>query len=164
MPDKDERVADVPEALVTNPSTLPPEAPISDIVRLLRARPESRMVYVVDGDGRLVGTVSWRCVLRVTKARVGARMPGVWSLVNLLRNLKPETARDLMRESTPVRPDTPVRDALLLMGETQQNDLPVVDEAGRLVGELNGMHIMEMALRVFEKTEAELARSRDPPS
>lgn len=160
MPAREETVADVPEALVAETSRVPPDAPISRVIELLRARPESRMVYVVDAADRLVGTVSWRCVLRVTRARMGARPPGFWSLVTLLRDLGPEKAQDLMRPPTPVRPETPLREALLLMGDTQQNDLPVVDAEGRLVGELNGMHIMDVALRVFRQTEADLARER----
>lgn len=109
-----------------------------------------------------MGTVSWRCVLRVTKARLGAREPGFWSLVKLLGDLGPEKAPDLMRPPSPVRVDTPLREALLLMGKSQQNDLPVVDAEGRLVGELNGMHIMDLAPRVLRQTEADLAKARHP--
>jgi len=160
LSDREETVGDVPETLSVTATTTAPEASISEVIRLLKQNPRSRMVYVVDAKQRLLGTVSWRCVLRVAKARLGARKPGVVSLVRLLRDLMPETARDLMRSPTPVHRETPIRDAFLLMEETKQNDLPIVDDQGRLVGELNGMHVMDVALRVFEQTEADLSRAR----
>lgn len=156
----EETIADLKEAFRADVGTVPPDAPISRVVELLLAHPESRAVHVVGTDGKLLGTVSWRSVLKATGARVGAREPGLFSLVRLLRDLAPETAGDLMRTPTPVHPATPVRDAILLMAQTQQNDLPVVDEGGRFLGEVNGRDVMTLALRVFRQTEADLEASR----
>ena len=155
----DQTVREVPEVVVRVPRTVRRADPISVAIESLLARPESRMVYVVE-DGKLVGTVSWRNVLKVTKARYGARSAGLVPLVQLFRDLKPERAEDIMREPTPVTLDTPLREVLVLMDETKQNDLPVVDEDGRLIGEVNGMHIMRLALAVFQQTEADLAAAR----
>lgn len=156
----DETVGDVEDSLVKVPTTISPDAPISEVIRLVRTDPESRMVYVVDDRRRLLGTISWRDILRVTKARMGARRPGVFALVRLFRDLMPETARQLMRAPTPVTKQTPLAQALLMMEETHQNDLPIVDDEKRIVGELNGMHIMDVALRVFRQTEQDIARER----
>ena len=159
-PAVDQTVREVPEVVVRALRTTSPTDPISVAIERLLSRPESRMVYVVESDARLVGTVSWRNVLKVTKARFGARSGGMLSLFELFRDLKPERVEDVMRAPTPVTLDTPLREVLVLMDETQQNDLPVVDEEGRLIGEVNGMHIMRLAFAVFQQTEADLARAR----
>lgn len=153
-------VQDAPELVVAAPSMARRGEPISRAVELLLARPESRMVYVVDDAGRLEGVVSWRDVLRVTKARFGTQGTGLFSLVELFRDLRPERVEQLMRRPTPVHLDTPMRKVMLLMHETHQNDLPIVDAEGRLVGEVNGSHIMRLALDVFRTTERDLDRAR----
>lgn len=51
---KEETVAHAPEALVWTPGRVSPDAPLSRVVEMLRARPESRMVNVLDPEGRLV--------------------------------------------------------------------------------------------------------------
>jgi CBS-domain-containing membrane protein len=158
--DREQRVRDLREAWVDAPRTVRPGDPISRAVEQLLAQPSSRMVYVVDAANKLVGVVSWRSVLKATNARMGARQPGIVSLVQLFRNLMPERVEDLMRRPAPLTEDMTVEQALLLMDETHQNDLPVVDAEGRLVGELNGMHIMRLALDVFRRGEEALERAR----
>lgn len=158
--ENEQLVRDVRDAWVERPNVARVGEPISRAIELLQANPESRMVYVVDAADVLVGVVSWRSVLQATKARLGAREPGIFSLVQHFRKLMPERVEQIMRRPSPIREDTPVTQALLLMDETHQNDLPIVDEQGKLVGELNGMHIMALALDVFRGSEKALARER----
>ncbi|HWG89457.1 MAG TPA: CBS domain-containing protein [Candidatus Thermoplasmatota archaeon] len=155
-----ETIGSFPGLLTRSPSTVRVGDSISSAIEKLVARPESRAVYVLDPQGKLVGVVSFRCILRVAKARYGSLSPGLFSLVRYFRDLQPETVEHLMRPATPVRADTPLKEALLLLEETKQNDLPVVDEEGKVVGELAGREVMALALEVFRKTEGDLARSR----
>lgn len=156
----EEFVRDFPSACLSAPGTVRVGDPLSKAIEKLVERPESRAVYVVDEAGKLQGVVSFRCLLRVMKARYGAKQPGLFSLVRYFSDLKPEKVEDLMRPAVPVRADTPLKEALLLLAETQQNDLPIVDLEGRITGELNGREIMNIALRVFRKTESDLEKSR----
>jgi CBS domain-containing protein len=47
-----------------------------------------------------------------------------------------------MRQAVTLKPSTTLRDALQKMEDFQMNNLPVVDEDGKLVGELSGLKIL----------------------
>ena len=153
-------VADLRDDLVERGSRIGPDAPISELIELLLARPQSRVVHVVDAEGKLLGTVSWRSVLRAAGARHGVRDERMFSLLRLFRELRHEHARDLMRPPTAVTLGETLRDVLLKMERFHENDLPLVDGERRLLGEVNGMRVMRLALETFRETEAALQGAR----
>lgn len=146
-------VGDLRAQIVVPGSRVAPDAPISRVIETLLDRPESRVAHVVDAAGRLLGTVSWRSVLRASGARMGVRDDGLFSLVRLFRELRHDRARDLMRPPTSVGLEDTLRDVLLRMERFHENDLPVVDAEGRFLGEVNGMRVMRIALETFRATE-----------
>lgn len=147
-------MADLRDSIVRPGSRVSPGAPISRVIEALLAQPESRVAHVVDADGKLLGTVSWRGVLKAAGARMGVRQEGFFSLVGLFRELDREHARDLMRAPVSVSMEETLREVLLKMEKFHENDLAIVDPEGRLLGEVNGMLLMRQALRTFESTEA----------
>lgn len=156
-------VAKLQDMLVEAGARVEPDAPISRVIEALLARPESRVAHVVDAEGKLHGTVSWRSVLKAAGARMGVRRDGVFSLVALLRELGHEHARDVMRGPVTVSMEDTLRDVLLKMEKFRENDLAVVDADGRLLGEVNGMRVMQLALETFRSTEAAVDRARGAP-
>jgi CIC family chloride channel protein len=109
----------VREALVADPRVLRADAPAREVAAVL-AKPHVEHVLVTDGD-RLVGSVS-------EEAIVAAVAEG--------RDLRELTAGDLADSGVPtVGPDTPLDEALVLMGETDLERVAVVEE-GRLLGVL----------------------------
>lgn len=156
-------VEEMRDVLVEPGSRIDPDAPISRVVEALLARPQSRVVHVVDADGKLLGTVSWRSVRRAAAARMGVRHEGFFSLVRLFRELKHERARDIMRAPAAVSMAETLRDVLLKMDKLQENDLPIVDAEGRFLGEVNGMRVLQLALDTFTTTEAALEQARRDP-
>ena len=109
----------VRNALVADPLVLPAGAPAREVAAVL-ARPQVEHVLVADGD-RLVGSVT-------AEAIVAAVAEG--------RDLRALTARDLADPDVPtVGPDTPLDEAILLMGETGLERIAVVED-GRLLGVL----------------------------
>lgn len=153
-------VAELRARLVEPGTTIEPDAPISRLIEALLARPESRAAHVVDADGKLLGTVSWRSVLKAASARLGVRDDRAFSLWRLFRELGHERARDVMRAPTAVFESEPLREVLLKMETHRENDLPVVDAEGRFRGEVNGMRVMRLALETFRDTEASTERAR----
>lgn len=156
-------VGDMRSSLVEAGSRVDPDAPISRVIETLIARPESRVVHVVDAEGKLLGTVSWRGVLKAAGARMGVRRDGLFSIVGLFRELSHEHARDVMRNPVTVSMEETLRDVLLKMEKFHENDLAIVDGEGRLVGEVNGMRVMAVALETFRSTEAAVERARREP-
>jgi CBS-domain-containing membrane protein len=156
-----EFVGDLEEAIGHDVHSVRKGDLISRALEQLVARPESRAVYVVDEQDKLVGVVSFRQLLRVINARKGVPGPGLFPLFANLRSLMPERVEEIMRPAERVHPDTPIREAFRILEEARQNDLPIVDAQGRIVGELNGMRVMRIGLRIFHETEAALKRERE---
>lgn len=107
----------VREALVADPRVLQADALARDVAAVL-AKPHVLNVLVADGD-RLVGSVGEESI-------VAAVAEG--------RDLRELTARDLADPDVPtVGPETPLDEALVLMGESGLERVAVV-ESGRLLG------------------------------
>lgn len=153
-------IADLRAKIVEPGTTVEPEAPISQVIEALLARPSSRVAHVVDSEGKLLGTVSWRSVLRAAGARMGVRDDRMFSLVRLFRELGREKAKDVMRPPTTVQAAETLREALLKMERHHENDLPIVDTDGLFQGEVNGARVMTLALETFRETEAATERAR----
>jgi CBS domain-containing protein len=155
-------VADAFKELVRDGPKVKMGAKVHEAVQALIDNPCSRAVYVVDENDKLVGTISYRSLMRASSARFGVRKDGIFSFVQYLKDMLMENVDTLMRKPTPVTKDTKLKKALELMEDTRQNDLPVVDENGRLVGELSGMEIMRLGLDVIKRgdglTRAEIEK------
>lgn len=109
----------VREALVADPRVVRADAPAREVAAVL-AKPHVVHVLVTDGD-RLVGSIG-------EDAIVAAVAEG--------RDLRKLAARDLADPGVPtVGPETPLDEALVLMGESGLERLAVVEE-GRLLGVL----------------------------
>lgn len=109
----------VRQALVADPLVLPADAPAREAAAVL-ARPQVTQVLVADGD-RLVGTVGERAI-------VAAVAEGL--------DLRELTAGDLADPEVPtVGPETPLDEAIVLMGEHGLERVAVVED-GRLLGVL----------------------------
>ena len=107
----------VRHALVADPLVLQAGAPAREVAAVL-TKPNVVQVLVVDDD-RLVGSVTEEAV-------VAAVAEGL--------DLRELTAGDLADPDVPtVGPDTPLDEAILLMGETSLERMAVVED-GRLLG------------------------------
>lgn len=123
--------------------TVGPEAPISQVGRLLETHRISGMP-VVDGQGKLVGIITQSDL--VQQAR-DLELPPTLSLFDLkllletpahfhrrMEKLLGGTAREVMTPNPiTVSPETPVTELAQLMERKQAHSLPVV-EGGKLVG------------------------------
>jgi len=144
-------VADAQTSLVKDAPMVKKSAKVHEAVQALINNPNSRAVYVVDDNEKLLGTISYRSLMRASSARFGIRKDGFFSFVQYLKDMLMENVDSLMRKPTPVTNDTKLKNALELMEETRQNDLPVVDNEGRLIGELSGIEIMKLGIDVLKK-------------
>ncbi|MEE9116741.1 MAG: CBS domain-containing protein, partial [Thermoplasmata archaeon] len=81
------RVEDIYSCYDIEPSVVEHGDPVWKMVAALITRPRGRNVYVVNEEEKLIGMISFRDILRVTNARLGARRAGVVGFVKYLGDL-----------------------------------------------------------------------------
>lgn len=157
----DLRVEDISSLYDIEPSTVSMGDPVWKMVAALIVRPRGRNVYVVDTEGKLVGTISFRDIIRITNARLGARRKGVVGLVKYLRDIFREDVDSLMRDPITVNPYTNLLEALQKIEELKMNDMPIVDDDNKLVGELSGMEILRFAYEDIKRGDEKAAEAKE---
>ncbi len=158
---EDLRVEDISSLYDIEPSTVRTGDPIWKMVAALIVRPRGRNVYVLDTEEKLIGTISFRDMIRITNARLGARRKGVVGLIQYLRDIFREDVDDLMRDPIVVNPYTNLVEALQKMEELKMNDMPIVDDDYKLVGELSGMEILRFAYEDIKRGDKRAAEAKE---
>ncbi len=109
-----------------------------DLVAALMDWGHVRHIPVEDEEGRIVGVVSHRAIVRLVANSAG-------------RPLAPLTVESIMkRDPATVTPDTPTLDAIRVMRERKVGCLPVI-EAGRLVGIVTEQDFIVIAQWLLEE-------------
>jgi CBS domain-containing protein len=140
-------VDDVFTEFVVEPTVVRSGEGINKAIDAMIANPVTRKVYIIDEDGRLVGMIRTETLLRLVGYRLGVREEGAVSLLKFFRDALKDDINEVMEDAIGIRRDMPMTDALRLMINYHLNDLAVVDEDDRLVGELSSL---ELFIRVRE--------------
>jgi CBS domain-containing protein/gamma-glutamyl:cysteine ligase YbdK (ATP-grasp superfamily) len=129
----------VGQFMTTDVFTVHPED-VVDLAASLMDWRHIRHVPVEDNEGRLVGLVSHRTLLRL----LGQGMRG--------QEREVVAVKDIMRRDTlTVTPTTPTLDAIEMMRRHRIGCLPVVEEGNRLVGIITERDLIRVAGMLFEK-------------
>ncbi|MFP5258893.1 MAG: HPP family protein [Acidobacteriota bacterium] len=130
-------------------ATVGPDASFAALVAAHRRR-DSRLVYVVDGENKLLGVVSCYDLLRCAlpfyvDSNLARALPEDAAVVcDGFEACKYKTAADIMQPKVvSVEPEDTFFAAEALFAEGRYNVLPVVDAAGRLVGEITRRRILD---------------------
>jgi CBS domain-containing protein len=148
---RDVLIKDVYETMVGKPALVRDDALLKDAVDAMTVNHISRKVYVVDAEGILLGTISMEMMLKKVGYLVGVREKGVVSFFKFVTGILEENVTEFMDESVTVTNENLVLEAMKKMVDNHLNDLPVVDEEGKIIGELNSLEILEEAKKIFKK-------------
>lgn len=147
---EDLKVEDVYQLVSTSPSKVQKNARTHEVLSAMLEHPTSRKVYVIDVEGNLAGVIRTETLLKLIGFRVGRQNPAL-SFVHMLKDLQKESAESVMEKARPVKRGTSLKDALDLMVEDHVDDLPVVDDDYKLIGELMTLELLQAALELFDK-------------
>jgi CBS domain-containing protein len=118
-----------------DPLTVRPGTSLHDCVDLIRQAGSGDSVFVTDEDGRLCGVLTERDIF----ARLVGRDVDLDKPVESLMNQDPWT----------LHLDQPVRHAIDLMQTGRYRNVPLVDDAGRLVGVIRPVDVLKYLAEAF---------------
>jgi len=132
------------------PATVRGDASLREAVEVIVKDSDTRKVYVLDDEERVVGTVTLEVLLRHAGYRLGVRSTGVTSFLRMLAEVTDEKVKEVMAKPVKVSDNELVANVMKLMVENHLNDLPVVDDHNKLVAELNGLDILKLSIRRWD--------------
>jgi len=149
----DIRVSDVLKDIggLMKPAVVSKDATLRDAVDAIIEDSKTRKVYVVDAEGKVVGTITLETLMRQGGYRLGVRTPGMTSFLRMLAEIAKDKVTEVMAKPVKVYDDELLTNVTRLMVEHHLNDLPVVDRDGKIVGELNGLDILRASRKFWEK-------------
>jgi len=151
------KVDNIRHLLVEDPTCAAPDEPIERLLEAMVADLRTRHVYVVDEDRRLLGVVRMNRVVEFLfpYAVCGEEShDGFARAGDLVDLLEARRVREIMNPSpSAVRPTTPLAEVCRILAREQINELPVVDEQNRVVGQVNVYEVIRRYL--------DLSRARD---
>jgi len=150
-----ETIGDLFDTIVTKPATVLEDATLQEAVNAILDSGITRKAYVVDAEGRLKGTITMESLMRQAGYRLGVRAPGIISWFRFIGEMSNDKARDVMTKPVPVTKGTLVTDIVRRVVEEHLNDFPVVDDEGKLIGELNTYNLLKATRDVFKEPKSE---------
>jgi len=143
------RVRDLVQRFSFPANVLSPDRSIDDLLRKFVENPRCRHVYVIDDDQRLVGVVRMNSVVQYLFPYAGMRInTNEWILGDLPRIAR-VNLKDLINDRPHcVHPETSLTEMAEILISEKINELPVVDQDRRLIGQVN---VFEIIVRYLER-------------
>jgi len=138
--------------VVDNPSIIRPDALLTELLDKMVEDTRTRHVYVEDKQQRLLGVVRMTTVTGILfpLQTLGAEMPEPHLSHQV--NLGGQTVRDVMnKEPRSVQADTGLQDMARVFLKEKITELPVVDKANRLIGQVNMYEIIKAYLQLRQE-------------
>lgn len=137
-------VAEWIEAHPGSAITVPPDLGLDELLDRLLREPCLRDLYVVDGNGRVLGHISHQRLAHL----VLARHRSVHTRRQIMERVAGGSARELMRSDFPSsRPDEELDSVLHRQLEHDVEDMPVLAPDGTLLGAVNLSEVLRAVLR-----------------
>ena len=135
------KVGEIYKTISTKPTIVSKNVDIKDIVKMLLKDPITRSVYVVD-KGKIVGIITVLHLLKVSGYKFFGIFPKPENILKDLEVMTAKKAEEVMMKPVWVTPETSISDALKIMIDNNIQELPVVDQSGKIIGDLNSLEIL----------------------
>ena len=130
-------VGEIRSLLVKEPTVVHPDQGEREILEKILEDPRTRHVYVVDDEGVLIGVVRMNMIVEYLFPSIVASEEGMFRPVSMMRKYEQFRVVDLMND-TPrfVYESTSLLELAAVFIREKINELPVVDENHRLIGQV----------------------------
>lgn len=139
-------VGDVYQLITTEAKTIDENAPKQEAIEvMLSGASSAHSVYVINSIGKLRGVITIDDIIDSIAIRIGY-IPKDLSLKTARKLFVLSTfgtASDMMRTPVHVTKESDLQTALKKMADNNLTDLPVVDEDGKIIGDLNAIEILK---------------------
>jgi CBS domain-containing protein len=135
-------VGDVYDKIVSKPTFVKNGTKLKEVMEVAIQNPLARNVYVTDDNNRILGAINSRTLMRFASSRSGVRDEGDLLYIGIGKAMNVEVSDSVYFRVWSVTKDTDIKKALRYMITNDQDSLPVVDEEGRLLGELIGIELL----------------------
>jgi len=143
-------VRDAFRLVVTDPIIVNPRMILNEVVDRVLADPRTRSAYVVDDNRRLLGMIGLNQMLKAIESSLSL-FDKDRPVVRSKRGVLPFSVEEYMVKPVTVYQDDKLITALRKMIDNSMEDLPVVDDDGVLLGELNGFEILLLGSEVLRR-------------
>jgi CBS domain-containing protein len=132
--------------LAYEPITVAPETDVLEVLRLAAMKPTTRLIGVVDGDGKLVGLIPIRDLVEAVVARLIPEallidVEDVDDVVHFGVVVESRTAGDVMKPPATVTPEWSIARAFREIHHRKLSGVYVVDGDGRPIGYLDALEL-----------------------
>ena len=143
-------VKDAYRLIVKDPIRVHKDMQLHEVVERILAEPRTRSAYVVDDKGRLIGMIALKQMLQ----GIGRSISHIIDSKNK-KAMDPQNMHFSVKGSMMIPPTVEEGELLLSalekMIESGLEDLPVIDEDNKLIGELNGFEILLLGSEIMRK-------------
>jgi CBS-domain-containing membrane protein len=145
-------IADADVLLRIGPTVARRETSLQRLAEAAVANTGCRVIAVVDDDERLIGVIPVRVLvndifLKIVPEEFLGEIQDVEAALKYAEHVAARTAGDIMLPAVSVRRDETVGDAFRRMHDAKLNGLPIVDEAGRVVGHVDQLELLLVWVR-----------------
>ena len=144
---KNIKIRDMRMLITPHPVFVHKTTSIDDVAKVLISNPRLRSVYVVDNDLKLIGKITLKWLI---KSEFKDLIPAEFAAFKALDFIGNKHAEELMVPPIFVKDDDVLKTAFLKMYNNDLDELPVVDERNRLIGNID---LLELLTILVEKKE-----------
>jgi len=139
------RIRDVTEFLIP-PAVIEEGEPLVLVMDCFLKRPERRVIFVVDTAEKFIGTIRLSdLVLHLWPYAADTEEVLTPEILNIV---KASTAGELASHSNfYLKPDSTLEEAVKLMHGNYLDAIPVLDEEGKIIGEVNYYNVLKAYIR-----------------
>jgi len=141
------KIKDMRMLVTPHPAFVSKDASTDEIAKVMIANPQLKSVYVVDDKLQLIGKITLKMLIKQEFMNL---LPSRLSYFGALEFVGKKTAEDIMISSVSVKDEDTLKTAFVKMYEDDLNELPVVDEKRRLIGNID---LLELLMVLIEKKE-----------